>query len=295
MMPTERRLRGRANASWIRRVLWTQPAGRFGVATLALLVLIAIAGFILSPHDAYSTDGVPLQGPSVDYWLGTDNLGRDLLSRIAVGVRITAINSLAAAGLALVAGSAIGLLAGYAGGMLDTVVMRGIDILLAFPSIVLAIAMATILGTGNTTLVLAIATSSLPAFARLARSTTMSEKTLDYVAADVAAGGSQLQILTSGILPNILSPLIVYFSVALPNAATLEATLSFLGLGAMPPTPTLGGMIDLGRQFLRNSVTFGIFPGVALFMLILSTTLIGKSVSAASDPSRRFRRVKVSA
>lgn len=266
------------------------PSGRLGVFLLLLVALFVAFGGMLAPTTPYEGGFLPLSGPSATNWFGTDEIGRDLFSRVVSGLRTTLAIALTATLLGAVVGGITGVVSGYVGGWVDSFFTRVWDVVLAFPSIIFAIAVAAILGQGGATLIIAIASTSLPQFARLARAGTRTERSMDYVTADFLAGGSTARVLGSGILPNVLNPLIVYYIVALPNAAALEATLSFLGLGMQPPTPTLGGMISASRQFLTQAPTYAVFPGVVLFVVIIAITLIGFRVSDVLDPSRKAIR-----
>jgi ABC-type dipeptide/oligopeptide/nickel transport system permease subunit len=268
------------------------PKGAAGVGMLLLVVAGAVIAAWVAPHTATATDGPPLTGPTASYWLGTDNLGRDMLVRIAVGIRVSLLVSIGATLLAAVLGGLSGLLAGFVRGRFDSVVMRWWDVVLAFPSIILAIAVAAVLGAGVWTAVIAIAVVGMPSFARLARSSTLSERTLDYVAADLAAGASRVGVLVRAVLPNVAGPLVVYFTISVPHAIVLEASLSYLGLGQQPPTPSLGGMISAGQQYMAQAPHFIVFPSIALFLIIVSILLIGQRLSDALDPSRRYRMAR---
>jgi ABC-type dipeptide/oligopeptide/nickel transport system permease subunit len=258
---------------------------------LALMVLCAIVPELLSPHDPYHQDlGKRLRGPVFSanadpaHLLGTDQLGRDVLSRIIHGARITLLVSVLAVVLSSVLGTAVGLYAGYRGGWIDLVVMRLIDMQLAFPVILLVIAVVALLGPSLGTLIAIIGLSGWPRFARVARGSVLSAKEMDYVDAARAVGAGRWRVMFQHILPNIMSALIVYASFELARMVLLEATLSFLGLGVQPPTPTWGGMINDGRQYIFQSWGVSFFPGLAILLLILVFNMLGDDLRDALDP-----------
>jgi peptide/nickel transport system permease protein len=273
------------------RAMATSPKGALGIGVFVVLLLASFVLVWVSPHSANATDGTPLTGPSAEYWFGTDNLGRDLMLRVAIGIRTSLVTALSATLIAALVGWLSGMLAGYFGGKLDAIVMRLWDVVLAFPSMILAIAIGIVVGPGIKTTILAIAIIGMPSFARLARAGTLSERGLDYVTADVAAGAREYNIVTRSILPNVSGPLLAYFTISVPHAIMLEASLAYLGLGQKPPTPSLGGMISDSQRFLDQSPWFFLFPSLALFLLITSILLVGQQLSDLFDPSRRFRSV----
>lgn len=275
------------------------PAGRMlrspstwiSLLLLAVMVLCAIAPDFVSPHDPYHQDlGKRLLGPvfsanaDPSHLLGTDQLGRDVLSRIVHGARITLLVSVLAVAMSSVLGTAVGLYAGYRGGWIDLIVMRLIDMQLAFPVILLVIAVVAALGPSLGTLIAIIGLSGWPRFARVARGSVLSAKEMDYVDAARAVGAGRWRIMFQHILPNIMSALIVYASFELARMVLLEATLSFLGLGVQPPTPTWGGMINDGRQYIFQSWGVSFFPGLAILLLILIFNMLGDDLRDALDP-----------
>ena len=277
-----------ARARW--RAL-RNPSTVASLLLLALMVLCAVVPELLSSHDPYLQDlAKRLRGPlfSANYepghLLGTDQLGRDVLSRIVHGARITLLVSVLAVVMSSVVGTAIGLYSGYRGGWVDLVVMRLIDMQLAFPVILLVIAVVALLGPSLPTLVAIIGLSGWPRFARVARGSVLAAKEMDYVDAARAVGAGTSRIMVQHILPNILSALIVYASFELARMVLLEATLSFLGLGVQPPTPTWGGMINDGRQYIFQSWGVSFFPGLAILLLILIFNLLGDDLRDALDP-----------
>jgi peptide/nickel transport system permease protein len=228
-----------------------------------------------------------LQSPSLQYPLGTDELGRDLLSRIIYGARASFTVGVVAVSIALVAGVLLGLLAGYYGGLTDTVVMRFLDALLAFPGVILALAIVAVLGPSLVNVMLAIGIVATPAYARVTRGTVLSIRERDFVLASRACGAGVLRLMARVIMPNCLSPLLVQASVGFAGAILTEAALSFLGVGLQPPTPSWGAMLDTGRQYLGQSAWYSFTAGAAIFLTVLSLNLVGDALRDALDPRLR--------
>lgn len=228
--------------------------------------------------------GKALLSPCSEHLLGTDHFGRDTLSRLAHGAVISLKVSLLATSMALLVGLIIGSAAGYAGGITDTIAMRFIDSLMAFPGILLAIALVAVLGPSIKSLIVAIGVGSVPRFARLIRASVMQKKEVEYVMAARALGKPGWQILISDILPNCLSPIIVQITLTLPSAILSEAVLSFLGLGTPPPAPSWGRMLNEARGFMEISPEQAIFPGVAIFLTVLGFNLLGDGLRDVLDP-----------
>ncbi len=271
--------------------LLRNPSTLISLLLLAVMLLCAIVPDLLSPHDPYQQElSKRLLGPVFSanadpaHLLGTDQLGRDLLSRIIHGARITLLISVLAVLISSVLGTVVGLYAGYRGGWADLLLMRLIDMQLAFPVILLVIAVVALLGPSLVTLVAIIGLSGWPRFARVARGSVLSAKEMDYVDAARAVGAGRWRIMVLHILPNILSALIVYASFELARMVLLEATLSFLGLGVQPPTPTWGGMINDGRQYIFQSWGVSFFPGLVILLLILIFNMLGDDLRDALDP-----------
>ncbi|MBO1436900.1 ABC transporter permease [Meiothermus sp. CFH 77666] len=256
-----------------------------GVVILLLLVLGATFAPILVPYSPTATDFSALQqGPSAKHWFGTDQLGRDILSRVFYGARVSLAAGLVSVLIALVLGGLIGLVAGFYGGWIDDVLMRLTDAMLAFPFLVLAIALAAVLGPSLQNTMLAIGVVTTPVFARLIRGQVLSERPRDYVQAAVALGGGDGRIIVRHMLPNILGPLIVQVSLSTATAVLAEATLSFLGLGVQPPTPSWGSMLNDARGYLSQAPHMALFPGLAIFLAVLAFNLIGDGLRDAFDP-----------
>lgn len=256
-----------------------------GLVILALLVLGATLAPLLSAYSPTATDFNALQkGPSSQHWFGTDQLGRDILSRVLYGARVSLAAGLISVLIALFLGGILGLVAGYYGGWIDDVLMRLTDAMLAFPFLVLAIALAAVLGPSLQNTMLAIGVVSTPVFARLIRGQVLSERPRDYVQAAIALGGGDGRIIVRHVLPNILGPLIVQVSLSTATAVLAEATLSFLGLGVQPPTPSWGSMLNDARGYLGQAPYMAVFPGLAIFLAVLAFNLIGDGLRDALDP-----------
>jgi peptide/nickel transport system permease protein len=266
------------------RQLVRNPAGAAGLAIVASLVLIAVAAPLVAPYDPLEQGATELAAPSRAHPFGTDDLGRDLLSRVIYGARISLLVGVVAVAIGSVVGVISGLAAGYVGGWLDAVIMRLWDVLLAFPAILIGIAIAAMLGPGVTNAAIALAVVSIPQFSRITRASVLAEKQREYVQAARAIGVRSAAIAWRHILPNTVSPLLVQLSLAMGYAVLLEAGLSFLGLGAQPPEPSWGGMLNASRTYLRDAPHYAIFPGLALSLLLLGLTFLSDALRDALDP-----------
>lgn len=257
-----------------------------GLGIILLWTAVALAAPLLAPHDPVEVDiGARMQPASRVHLLGTDFYGRDLLSRIVFGARYDLAIALVAVGLAAGVGVSLGVLAGYYGRGVDDVIMRTTDVLLAFPSLVLALALASALGPGLWKAILAVAVVGVAGYSRLARGSTLSLREEAYVEAARAEGASDLRIMVRYVLPNILSPIIVRATVGMGFTVLLAAGLSFIGLGAQPPTPEWGAMINEGRNQLVTGVWWiSTFPGLAIMSLVLGFNLLGDGIRDALDP-----------
>jgi peptide/nickel transport system permease protein len=263
------------------------PIGMFGVAVLTLLVICALGAPVLSPYDPLLQHaGAELRPPSGQFPLGTDNLGRDLLSRIIYGSRASLLVGVVAVALGAGVGIATGLAAGYFGGIVDAFIMRFYDALLSFPAILLGIAVVSIIGTGMLSVAYALAIASLPTFARLMRSRVLAERERDYVLAARCCGAPDRRIMYLHVLPNAVAPLLIQVSLAMGFSVLAESALSFLGLGTQPPDPSWGSMLNESRAYLRTSPWFGIFPGLALATLLLGLNFLADALRDALDPRR---------
>ncbi|WP_102144613.1 ABC transporter permease [Mycobacterium hubeiense] len=273
-------------ASW--RLLLSNPVTVVSVGVLAVVVLVTLTAGWIAPFDVNDVD-VPnaLQSPSGANWFGTDELGRDVFSRVLVGIQASLRVAVVSVAFAVVVGVGIGVLAGYFGGWLDAVFMRVVDVMFAFPVLLLALAIVAILGPGVTTTMLAIGIVYTPIFARVARASTLSVRLEPYVAVSRTIGAGHLYILGRHILPNIVGPLIVQTSLSLAFAILSEAALSFLGLGIQPPQPSLGRMIFDSQGFVTLAWWMAVFPGTAIFVTVLAFNLLGDGLRDVLDPKQR--------
>ncbi len=261
------------------------------VATaVALLYLIAGAvGPWLAPYDPLELVASPRLGPSMDHWMGTDEVGRDTFSRILAGTRSAVTVGFVAIGIGLFVGGAIGLVAGFYGSVVDSVSMRMMDILLAFPGLLLALAVITFLGTGMVNTMIAIGIGGIPGYARLVRGEVLTLLNRDHVLAARSIGASNLRLMTRHILPLAMSSVLVYSTAQLARAVLTEAGLSFLGLGIQPPDPSWGAMIASGQRSFLSAPALGIFPGLAIMGFVFTLNLLGDSLRDALDPHQRRR------
>jgi peptide/nickel transport system permease protein len=268
---------------------------------IVLIVALAVGAPLVSmlvghPPDmqyrdiGLTPDGLP-KPPNGTFWLGTDDLGRDLMVRIAYGARISLMVSLVSTAATVLLGTLVGIAAGYYGGVLDTILSWLIDLVLSFPFLLLVIALVSITGPSLTLLVGVIALLGWSSVARVVRGQTLSLRRREFVEAALSIGASDLRIMTLDILPNVLAPIIVYTSLLIPSFVVLESTLSFLGLGVPPPTPTWGGMLSDSVTYYRQAWWYVVFPGVALLTTTLAFNLFGDSIRDAFDPGAdRIRR-----
>ena len=267
-----------------RRIL-RNPSGQIGVGVLVFFIGLAVVAPFVSPYDpVIQHSGDELLAPNARYLLGTDEFGRDLLSRIIWGSRISLTVGLISVAIGFAFGATTGLISGYLGGWVDAVINRLWDCLLSFPTILLGIAVVLVTGPGAVNAAIAVGISNIPIFARLSRACALTEKERDYVLAARTLGSSNTRIVFRHIMPNALSPLMVQSAVAMAFAVLLEASLSFLGLGAQPPEPSWGSMLSYSRQFLRVASWYGIFPGVALTLMLIGLNYFSDAVRDALDP-----------
>jgi peptide/nickel transport system permease protein len=256
-----------------------------GLAVVGLTALVGLVGPLLVPADPVAMDfGALLKGPSPAHPLGTDQFGRDVLARLVWGARLSVSIGAAAVALAVAAGVPIGALSGYAGGAVDNALMRGMDALLAFPALLLALGLVAIMGPGSTSTALAIAIVYTPGVARLTRSVVLAEQPQEYVQAAHALGQRDRWVLLRHIMPNCASALLVQASVNFANAMVIEAGLSFLGVGTPPPTPSWGLMLNEARAFMSSAIHVAIAPGAAISLAVLGWNLLGDGLRDALDP-----------
>jgi peptide/nickel transport system permease protein len=242
----------------------------------------------MATHDPYHISAAEkLQGPSSGHWFGTDDLGRDLLSRVLTGARISLAVAIVVLALAMVLGVGLGLIAGYWGGWVDEVLMRTTDVFLAFPRLVLAIAIAATLGAGLSNTVLAIALSWWPWYTRLVRGQLLSLREQEYVQAAVSLGAGPPRILLRHLLPNVGTTVVIQASIDIGFAILATASLSFIGLGAQPPTPEWGAIIAQARSYMVDAWWYPTFPGLAIFLAVLGFNLLGNAIRDAFDPRLR--------
>jgi peptide/nickel transport system permease protein len=262
-----------------------QRLAMIGGGILFLLLFVALCAPVLAPHDPMEQNlYARLEPPSLEHPLGTDDFGRDILSRMIYGSRISLRIGGASITAALLVGTLLGLWAGYWGGWADTLIMRCMDLLLAFPSILLAIAIVAVAGPGIDNAIMAVSVVLIPQFARLVRSSVLTVRETAYVEAARALGAGQMRILFVGILPNCMAPIIVQTTLGLGTAILDAAGLSFLGLGAQPPMPEWGAMLAGGRELLFEAPWVMTFPGLALFIVVLAINLFGDGLRDALDP-----------
>ncbi len=260
---------------------------------LIVLVLIAATAPWITPFDPLAQDLTnALALPTLLHPLGTDDLGRDILSRLMLGTRVSIEVGFGSALLALVVGTSLGLWAAYRPGLVAGAVMRVSDVLLAFPAVLLAMIVATVLRTGPVGVLLAIAVISIPTFVRLAYAIMLAQRHQQYVEAAEAFGASSLYIVFRSVLPNALGPLAVQTAFTIANAVLLEAGLSFLGLGIQPPTPSLGLMLQEARSYIRTDAWFGICPGVTIVAMVLALNAVADTVARRADPRGAARRLR---
>jgi peptide/nickel transport system permease protein len=273
-------------ASW--RLLLRNPVTVVSAVVLAVVVFVAVTANWLAPFGVNDVD-VPnaLQPPSGAHWFGTDDLGRDVFSRVLVAIGASMRVAVISVAFAVVVGVTIGVVAGYRGGWVDTIFMRIVDVMFAFPVLLLALAVVAILGPGMTTTILAIGIVYTPIFARVARASTLSVRVEPFVQVSRAMGTGHLYVLGRHIIPNIAGPLVVQTSLSLAFAILSEAALSFLGLGIQPPAPSLGRMIFDSQGFVTLAWWMAVFPGAAIFIIVLAFNLVGDGLRDILDPKQR--------
>ena len=261
------------------------PTLIIGLVLVGIVVVTAIVSFVWTPYDPVQVSAPDrLQGPSAEHWFGTDKYGRDLFSGMLVGARITLFVGLVSVGIALLVGTPLGIWAGIRGGWIEELIMRSSDIVLAFPALLLAIMSAAVFGASTLTAMVAIGISTIPGFARVARSGTLQVMSTEYVLAARAASQSRFRIALRHVLPNIIGIVVVQCSVAFALAVLAEAALSFLGLGTPPPTPSWGRMLQESQQFLGTHPSLAIFPGAAIALAVMGFNLLGDGLRDRFDP-----------
>jgi peptide/nickel transport system permease protein len=270
--------------------LLKSPSGAIGLAVVALLVVSAALAPVIAPFDPLRMAAGPrLQPPSLDHWFGTDDFGRDLFSRILYGARLTLQIGTIAVGISLTSGLLLGLVAGYAGGWTERVLMRLVDVLFSFTEIVIALACLAILGVGLTNAMIAIGIASIPFYARITHSVVLVERSKPYFEAAIAGGAGHFRLIFRPLLPNVVPTLIVVGTLGISTAVLAAAGLSFLGLGAQPPQPEWGFMLSSSRDLISRAPWMMIFPGVAIAITVLGFNLLGDGIREVLDPRQRQR------
>jgi len=277
-----------ASARDVARMLFRRPLALGGLVVIGLMVVLALFGTLIAPSGENDVDVAKmLKGPSAAHWFGTDELGRDVLSRVIIAAHASLEVSVVSVGVALVAGVLLGLVAGYYRRFADSFIMRCMDVLFAFPVMLLAIAIVAVLGAGIGSAMIAIAVVYTPIFARITRASVLSVREEVYVRASVSIGVPDREIIARHILPNVAGPIIVQTSLSLGFAILTEAALSFLGLGVQPPQPSWGAVLYDARGFVQQAWWMAVFPGLAIVLTVLSFNLVGDALRDILDPRRR--------
>lgn len=267
------------------RKLRRHPVGLIAALTVLIVIVCAVLAEAVTPHSPTTQNYTSiLKPPSAQFWLGTDEFGRDILSRIIFGARVSILVGASSVAFAVLVGSGLGLLAGYAGGAFDEITMRLMDALYAFPAIILALAITVVLGPGVPNVIAALAIVYTPVFARITRASVLSVKSRDFVSAAVALGGRSGRIIFQHVAPNVLAPIVVQASLSVSFAIITEASLSFLGVGVQPPTPSWGAMLRSGYGYLELAPWYALYPGTAIFVTVLALNLMGDALRDFLDP-----------
>ena len=272
------------------RKLARHRSAMVGLVITAIIAALALLAPLIAPHDPLHQNlRQALAPPSATHWMGTDEFGRDIFSRILFGAGISLQVGLLVVFVSGVSGVILGLLAGFYGGWVDMVISRAIEILLAFPGLLLAIAIVTILGPSLVNALIAISIANIPRYARVTRGVVLAEKQRDYVAATRALGSRDGRLMFRHVLPNILAPIIVLATLGIASAILTAASLSFLGLGAPPPEPEWGAMLSTGRSYIRRAWWITVFPGLAIMITVLAFNLFGDGLRDILDPKTKLR------
>ena len=275
-----------------RAIVWRQlrrnPAAMIGATIIVLEILIALAAPVVAPYGPLKQNPrLALEPPSREHLFGTDDTGRDLLSRVIYGTRISLRVGLISVAIGGGIGVLLGIFAGYRGGIVDSAVMRFMDLLLAFPGILLALAIIAILGPGLFNVMIAVGIGSVPSYTRVARASTLAMREREFVVGARATGCGDGRIMLRYILPNVLPPLIVLSTLGIAGAILTAAGLSFIGLGAVPPTPEWGAILTLGRKYINQAWWYTTFPGLAIIVTVLGINMLGDALRDALDPKLR--------
>ena len=275
---------------WLRawRRLLRRRGAMLGLVVVLIFVALAVLAPWIAPQDPIATSWSAIRkAPSAEHWMGTDEVGRDVLSRVIFGTRASLLAGLASVSISLLLGVPIGLAAGFLGGLTDGLISRITDAILACPFLILAIALAAFLGPSLSNAMIAIGVSATPIFVRLTRAQVINIKVEDYIEAARAVGNPPWRIALRHVMPNILPPLIVQATLAIAAAVIAEASLSFLGLGQQPPAPSWGSMLNTAKNYVDNAPWMAVWPGVSIFLLVLSFNLLGDGLRDALDPRQR--------
>jgi peptide/nickel transport system permease protein len=277
---------GRTRRWWY--VLRRSNRTTIGLIIIAIVTILATLAPVIERFDpTYGDFDNLLASPSMKHWFGTDNFGRDVFTRVIYGYRVSMAVAVASVALAIAVGLPLGMLAGYFGNPLDNLIMRPLDLLMAFPPILLAVTLVAIFGTGTTVTILALAIIWIPIMARVLRGSVLTVRNEEYVDAARAIGASALRVMLRHVLPNSLGPLVVQASISMGIAILIEASLSFIGLGTQPPDPSLGLMLAEGRDFMRETPSVVVFPGLAIMIAVLGFNLVGDGVRDLLAAGRR--------
>ena len=270
------------------RRLCAEPLGALGLILVSLVLFSAIFANFIIPHDPYALDVLNrLKPPSLEHWMGTDQLGRDIFSRVLLGGQVAMKVALASIGLALAAGLLLGMLAGFGPRWLDNIILILFDTVRSFPAIIFALALVTLTGPSVETIILVVVITSIPIYGRVVRTQTQALKNQEFILAERSMGASLSRILGLHILPNVIGPLLILASMDIPVVITIEAGLSFLGLGVQPPTPSWGSILNDGYSFIRNTPWPIIAGGIPLVITTLGFTFLGESLRDVFDPKLR--------
>jgi peptide/nickel transport system permease protein len=284
-LPEQARSDRAAPRSAVMRRLLRRPSAAMGLVVIAGFVVVALGASVIAPYDPIATGFSSVRkAPSIAHWFGTDEIGRDVLSRVVFGARASLLAGVVSVLISISVGVPVGLLAGYAGGMTDMLISRVTDALLACPFLILAIALAAFLGPSLTNAMIAIGISATPVFIRLTRGTTLAVKAEEFVLAARAIGNAPWRVAIRHVLPNIVPPLLVQATLAIAAAVIAEASLSFLGLGQQPPQPSWGSMLNTAKNYIDNAPWMAIWPGISIFLLVLSFNVVGDGLRDALDP-----------
>jgi peptide/nickel transport system permease protein len=277
----------RSTVSSLGVLVRANPIGAIGAAGILLLVVVSLLAPLIAPFEPTAQIAKRFTEPSMTYMMGTDDVGRDVFSRLIYGARVSLWVGVVAVSISTVLGVTCGMIAGYFGGVVDNVLMRLVDILLAFPGLILAIIIASYLGPSLTNAMIAIGVVGAPHKARIARAPVLSILTEDYIVAARVLGASNARILVQHVLPNAMAPLIVSTSLSLSGAILADAGLSFLGLGTQPPDPSWGAMLQEGRRYMEDAWWMALYPGIAIMLAVLSFNLLGDGLRDILDPRLR--------